>query len=129
MPGSTATNGLVIRAIVSDAKFYQQYDGSSGVAQQAGQNFLGSMAAEVSEGSSQGAGVPAETGMPACADPKDIMGLDNSDSGTLYGDADDASNIDTAGTSQANADVQATLNDVAALNTELATTAPGVQVG
>jgi hypothetical protein len=107
-----------ISAILFDATAYRHYDPSD---TGAGQNFLTGVGAEVTNSS-----YTTVPGIPPCADPQGLWGADLATSGTFLYDAQDASN-DTAGTSQADSDVAATISDFAALNAELKTTA-GVQM-
>ena len=120
----TITNDLIIKAIVSDARFYQQ----DGLAMQS--FFIHAIGSEVSEavppGPSSGHG---GAGMPSCANPHDLLGQDNLDGGTFYGDANSASDGSPVDSSYVQSHVQAIFTDLAALDAELKTTAPGVQVG
>ncbi len=58
--------------------------------------------------------------IPSCADPAGDWQAFLNDASTASGDI--------SGTSQADSDAQTTINDLAALNAELKTTAPGVQI-
>jgi hypothetical protein len=107
-----------ITAILFDAKAYQKYDPSD---TGAGQNFLTFLGNEVSNLTY----TATPNAPPTCADPQDMWGGDTLTSGSFLGDASDASE-DTAGTAQADSDVQATISDFGELNAELAQYA-GVQ--
>ena len=114
------TNQQVISSIIFDAEAYQHYsaaDQSGG----SGQNFLTALGNEAQMMGGSG------SGMPSCADPQDLLGADTAANGTFLGDAVNAS-TDTPNTSQASSDVQATISDLAAINAELKTTAPGVHI-
>lgn len=105
-----------ISAIMFDATAYQKY----GL-----QSFLDGMNTEVTyltyiQSPFTGAASPD---IPSCADPQGIWGFMVT-SGSFLGDAGNAGQ-DSAGSSQATSDVDATLSDFAKLKAELATTAPG----
>lgn len=103
-----------IRAILFDAQAYVKYDPGD---QGAGQNFLNIMGSEVQNLTY----TATPNAPPTCADPQDLWGGDSLASGTFLGDASNASN-DTSGTSEADSDVHALLNDFNSLNAQLAQT-------
>jgi len=108
--GHTVQDDII--AILFSAKSYIKFDpGNTG----AGQNFLMFMGDTNYQGISS-----ADQDPPSCADPSGFWE-------DFITDAGSASN-DTAGTSQAQSDVQATLRDFSNLNAELYLLARGVQI-
>jgi hypothetical protein len=94
-----------------DAQAYVKYDPSD---QGAGQNFLTFMGNEVTNLTY----TATPNAPPPWGDAQGLWGAGVT-SGTFLGDASNASS-DTSGTSQADSDVQALLNDFNSLNAELA---------
>jgi hypothetical protein len=101
-----------IIGIITDAQSYQKYAPSDPSGGQVFLNLLNYWVTALTRNS-------APTAPPSCADPDDVWGGDNLDSGTFLGDTSIASS-DTPGTSQAASDVEAILGDFSALNSDLA---------